>query len=376
MTTYVYANNISTTLAAAASSSSTTLTLASATGLPSLSAGQIMPLTLNDASTGLVYEIVYVTAISGVTLTVTRAQEGTGAQNWSIGDYAFVAPTAGALNSPGFPNSPTMPTPSPGDNTTKGATTAYASLTGGLVGSARNLVAALASAGASLTVTADEIIAETALGGSPYRLASFSETLNVSGTGAGGMDTGTAPANGYVGIYAIYNPSTSTAALLGVNATSSAAPSVYSGAHMPAGYTLSALISVWPTNGSGQLVAGFQRSRDFSYSGVLTVLSATGIASTLTDLGISAAIPKNATRTKGYMQITNVSASNSYGFSVASDTSAYGFTYLQAWVGAGAGYGASGSYDIPVSTAQTMAYQQVGTNTSGTYVIQINGYSI
>lgn len=376
MTTYVYANNISTTLAAAASSSSTTLTLASATGLPSLSAGQIMPLTLNDASTGLVYEVVYVTAISGVTLTVTRAQEGTGAQNWSIGDYAFVAPTAGALNSPGFPNSPTMPTPSPGDNTTKGATTAYASLTGGLVGSARNLVAALASAGASLTVTADEIIAETALGGSPYRLASFSETLNVSGTGAGGMDTGTAPANGYVGIYAIYNPSTSTAALLGVNATSSAAPSVYSGAHMPAGYTLSALISVWPTNGSGQLVAGLQRGRVFYYAGIITVLSATGISSTFTNLGISAAIPKNATHTDGLLQISNVSTTNAYGFAVAADSGGTGFQYMEAYVPVGAGYGASMPFCLPVSTPQSLAYQQVGTNTSGTYAIQVSGYTI
>jgi len=56
-----------------------------------------MPLTLNDAATGQVYEVVYVTAISGVTLTVTRAREGTTAQNWNIGDFAFCAPTAGTL---------------------------------------------------------------------------------------------------------------------------------------------------------------------------------------------------------------------------------------------------------------------------------------
>ena len=95
MSTFVFANNVNTTLASPASSSATSLTLASSTNLPSLSAGQIMPLTLNDAATGAVYEIVYVTAISGVTLTVTRAQEGTGAQNWSVGDYAFSANTAG-----------------------------------------------------------------------------------------------------------------------------------------------------------------------------------------------------------------------------------------------------------------------------------------
>ena len=94
MTTYVFANNVNTTLASVASSSATTLTLSSSTNLPTLSAGQIMPLTLNDAATGSVYEVVYVTAISGATLTVTRAQEGTGAQNWSVGDFAFSTPTA------------------------------------------------------------------------------------------------------------------------------------------------------------------------------------------------------------------------------------------------------------------------------------------
>lgn len=97
MTQFVIANNVNTQLAAAASSGATTLTLASSTNLPTLSAGQIMPLTLNDAATGQNYEIVYVTAISGVTLTVTRAQEGTGALNWSIGDYAYCAPTAGTV---------------------------------------------------------------------------------------------------------------------------------------------------------------------------------------------------------------------------------------------------------------------------------------
>jgi hypothetical protein len=97
MTQYVIANNVNTQLAAAAASGATTLTLASSANLPTLSAGQVMPLTLNDAATGNLYEVVYVTAISGVTLTVTRAQEGTGALNWSLGDYAYCAPTAGTV---------------------------------------------------------------------------------------------------------------------------------------------------------------------------------------------------------------------------------------------------------------------------------------
>ena len=94
MTAFVFANYVDTTLAAAASSTATSLSLSSSANLPVLGPGEIMPLTLNDAATGLVYEIVYVTAISGTTLTVLRGQEGTAAQNWSSGDYAFVSPTA------------------------------------------------------------------------------------------------------------------------------------------------------------------------------------------------------------------------------------------------------------------------------------------
>lgn len=94
---YVLSNFINTTLAAAAASGATSMTLASSVGFPTLVAGQIMPLVINDVATGLIYEIVYVTAISGAILTVTRAQEGTSAQNWSIGDYTICAPTAATV---------------------------------------------------------------------------------------------------------------------------------------------------------------------------------------------------------------------------------------------------------------------------------------
>lgn len=97
MTQFVIANNVNTQLAAAVDSSDTVLTLASSSNLPSLTSGQVMPLVLNDAATGLQYEVVYVTAIDGVTLTVERAQEGTGALSWSLGDYSYCAPTAGTV---------------------------------------------------------------------------------------------------------------------------------------------------------------------------------------------------------------------------------------------------------------------------------------
>ena len=102
MSIFVFANNIRTTLVSALSSSATTMTLASGSGLPTLQTDQVMPLTLNDAATGLVYETVYATAISGTSVTITRAQEETSAASWLAGDYVSCDPTAWAIGQLGM----------------------------------------------------------------------------------------------------------------------------------------------------------------------------------------------------------------------------------------------------------------------------------
>ncbi len=99
MSTFLFANDASSTLAAPISSSSSSVTLASGTGslFPNPSAGQQFSLTFNDAATGLLTEIVYVTAVSGDTFTISRAQEGTTAQSWLAGDLAANLATAGQM---------------------------------------------------------------------------------------------------------------------------------------------------------------------------------------------------------------------------------------------------------------------------------------
>lgn len=100
MTQFVFANNINTALAGSISSSSTTITLASAANLPaSIPAGSYLAITINDAATRQDFEIVYATAVSGATLTVLRAQEGTTALSWLTGDYVYSPPTAGQMQS-------------------------------------------------------------------------------------------------------------------------------------------------------------------------------------------------------------------------------------------------------------------------------------
>ncbi len=102
MTTYRFANNASTTLGGSISPTATSITVAAGTGarFPSPAVGQYFTATLFAAgsSTGLPDEIVRVTSRTGDTMTVVRAQEGTTAQSWSVGDTFANFITAGFLN--------------------------------------------------------------------------------------------------------------------------------------------------------------------------------------------------------------------------------------------------------------------------------------
>ena len=94
MTSFVQVNFFTTTISAAITSSDTSLSLGSTTGAPTIPSGSAWPLilTAND-----IYEVVYVTALSGSTATVERAQEGTTAQAWASGTTIYGAFTAGAV---------------------------------------------------------------------------------------------------------------------------------------------------------------------------------------------------------------------------------------------------------------------------------------
>lgn len=95
----LYANDATSTLAGAINNTALTANLASGGGalFPHPIAGQYFTMTFNDASTGLLDEIVWVTNVTGDTVTMVRGQEGTIAQNWSAGDIASNFITAGGL---------------------------------------------------------------------------------------------------------------------------------------------------------------------------------------------------------------------------------------------------------------------------------------
>ena len=98
--TLLAANNAQTVLAAGISASATSLTVNSGTGslFPAPSDGvSFFKLTLIDAATGQLSEIVHVTARTGDTMTIERGQEGTTARAWSANDIAANMMTAGTL---------------------------------------------------------------------------------------------------------------------------------------------------------------------------------------------------------------------------------------------------------------------------------------
>lgn len=106
--TLLFSNNAQTTIAGSITNIATAVALAPGTGVefPNPGAGQTFLGTLNDAATGLLYEIVSVTARATDTLTITRAQEGTAALAWNAGDIFgnfMTAGTAGAFIQPAQP---------------------------------------------------------------------------------------------------------------------------------------------------------------------------------------------------------------------------------------------------------------------------------
>lgn len=97
---FLFSNFAGTTLGGPISSTSTSLVVASGTGaeFPSPSGAQQFAVVLNDAATGLLYEVVYVQAVSGDNFNnLLRGQENTTALSWLAGDLIANVVTAGQM---------------------------------------------------------------------------------------------------------------------------------------------------------------------------------------------------------------------------------------------------------------------------------------
>ena len=92
----VFSNNAKTTLASNVSTSATSITVADGSVFPALNGSDYTYVTFEDTSGNV--EIVKVTALSGNTLTVVRAQDNTSARAFSAGDKCELRLTSAGLN--------------------------------------------------------------------------------------------------------------------------------------------------------------------------------------------------------------------------------------------------------------------------------------
>lgn len=240
----------------------------------------------------------------------------------------------------------------------------------GLIGAMRNAKMSVPSAGATATFTADEIIVADSLSGRQFRLTSFSQTINLDTTGVNGMDTGTVPASGYVALYAIYNPTTQTAALLAVDATSAAAPEIYGGSNLPSGYTASALVSVWRTS-SSLLVVGYQRDRHISIPLINVYTTTTGVT-TVGAVSFSAAVPLNGKRISAYITAYETNSGTGVELSLYSSPTLIDILRANSSV-SGATAASIARGDLVVIDPQALYFAMATTN-NGSYGISCIGY--
>ncbi len=199
------------------------------------------------------------------------------------------------------------------------------SYVGGVVGEFRNLKIVALNGALTATLTADEVITQTALGGRQYKLANFNKTINLATTGINGMDIGSPPVNGFIALYAMYNPSTLSMGLLAVNATSVVVPETYGGTNTPPGYSASTLVSILPIVGS-TFKRATQVGRKVSILPTVVFTGTTDQTSTITPL--DAAAPKNTRLCDFDLTIISSNAVNNSVF-VATTSDKIGYRRIQ-----------------------------------------------
>lgn len=240
----------------------------------------------------------------------------------------------------------------------------------GITGSSRNALMTISAASATATFNADELIVETSAG-IQYRINSFSKSVNLATTGAGGMDTGTAPASGFVGLYAIYNPTTGASALLAVNGATLLSE-VYSGANMPAGYTASALMTVVPVS-SSQFKICVVQGRNV-YIQPSTMISTTSTV-TSSQVSITGAAPLNASVLDGLISLSSTAAGTT-SVTLSPTNSLVGPRQFAAY--SQANTGALCPFSSIVIATKGVLFLSTSNATSGTatYIVTCTGYTV
>lgn len=164
-----------------------------------------------------------------------------------------------------------------------------------MAGGYKNLVIT-GTSNTQCTVTADALVVEDANGES-YKLTTVSETIDLTVSGAGGLDTGAEASNTWYSVWIVYNPTTNDVA--GLVSTSATGPT------LPSGYTFKARVGWVRNDGSSNLYRTLQKNHHAQYivgtNPANTLTIANGIVGTysttsptLTSTSVSTYVPSTA----------------------------------------------------------------------------------
>jgi hypothetical protein len=242
----------------------------------------------------------------------------------------------------------------------------------------RNLKASLTTTNTSIQVLADAVVVTSALsGGSPTYIGNYNQTFNGINVGPGGMDVGAMPANGWLALYAIYNPTTQTASILGYNCAT-ACGTIYAGANMPAGYTQSALLTTLKTNASSSLVPTYVRDKKVWTQNAVAISTNINIA-TASAVSLASSVPPNAVSFTGWYQLTcgttpgavttsinlYADASNGVASAAAANCASVNGATFDGYIP-----------EYPMGANQTLYWTATVAGTSPTVSVNINGYTV
>lgn len=234
-----------------------------------------------------------------------------------------------------------------------------------VVGEARGLAAAYSTV-ARVLVAADEIVLKDT-NGNAYLASSVSLTLDISTSGANGLDTGAEGSSTWYYGWVIYNPTTGTVA--GLLSTSATAPT------MPSGYTFKALVTAVRNDGSSNFIRYTQKGRRVYQLEQAVFTDTAGNSATLTVQSISAYVPPIAIIVRGSFGRSANAGTNAGSF-VASDSSGSGMCSTNASIGATVvnGFLEVAQYELSLLTAQQIYW--AGHSTGAAYRLTVTGYDL
>ena len=182
----------------------------------------------------------------------------------------------------------------------------------GTLATHQNLVCKYVTA-ATVDIDADAVLLVNATSGDAYKASTVNLTVDITASGANGLDTGSEASSTWYYLWVIYNPDTSTVA--GLLSTSSTAPT------LPSGYTYKGLVGAVYNNGSSNFFGFRQRDNDvyhYDTASAWNVLSG-GTSTVLAAVSLAAFVPTIAKTVDFQVGEVTAGASGQYQLALYSD---------------------------------------------------------